>query len=944
MRSYAIVGRLAWKEYRVLRVLWLFHFGFMVWALWMMLHEELISVLPNVVAVPLQILGLYALGCGATMFALEREEETDELLRRLPASANVLLAGKVLYFAASGALLLLLAGIVGTLLRGSELFEALAAANTRQRGTIAFYADTWAQCQTWGLAVLEAFAWSVLFSLLVRRPVVAAILGVTGALFGVGLAIAMDEVLASWGWRLAVQPTAGSRTLEQLNVAWLSRLGVLGTVMLLDFWLVKRWYRGLIQEKKFEANWSWPLWKGPSIELIDRVLRWPLVRRLQWQQVRQLAWPWLGILLLVVTACEFGGDSIYDGTMEVAVTILVTLVASTTFLVDQEGNHVRFLAQRGISPAKLWWSRIATSSFGATLLCLGLWFMLWLIHEFTDPIHGDLRFREPPRSWLRTDLGLSIWHLVLPLSWAFACGQWCSLFIRANLLASIVSLLLLAGCWGWWLLMNVAMVPVWWSVGPIAVVFLLSSRLRMTARMLEQTTWRARWSGTWPLLLLVALAVGASVQRALSIPAVEPGFEVAEFARPLTKSERETSSLYTQAMRSLVDDSFPRIWDAPIRTGQAASSLFARRPFGLTHTEAQQTWYEKNLAALPLAVQAAKRGVMRDDRTLPGDLATARSFAALVDLVRFEGERLQMAGHWEDAWQYYLYALRIAAQGRNRALPGFAWSDRMAESDAYESMVEWCDFQGQTSARILAALQDFEREQPSLRNEREVFKYHHLYMMGVLDGDDIPLANSGMTERADRSVRFLLWIMPGERIRARRLTNYSTAHVLQLMDDLEVIWSGRRPYPPDMLGFIQSENVAAREFFWQVLNPWGSSWNWWAERMLYDVLRNESDQRALRTRMALLAWRLDHGELPSSLDALVPDYLEQVPLNPWAPGLPRYYPTGMERDLLDQGQRLLPAGTPVLWMWDFASPGHAGQPQTEMVSAAYGIPALRSVD
>ena len=108
---------------------------------------------------------LYALASGATLFAMEREAETYEFLRALPVKPLAVLAGKIVFALSSTAIQFLLAWTLALALAGG-LPDRL------------FHREIWAIC---GLGGLELLAWGILFSLLLRRTLVAVICAVTVA-------------------------------------------------------------------------------------------------------------------------------------------------------------------------------------------------------------------------------------------------------------------------------------------------------------------------------------------------------------------------------------------------------------------------------------------------------------------------------------------------------------------------------------------------------------------------------------------------------------------------------------------------------------------------------------------------------------------------------------------------------------------------------------------
>ena len=63
-------------------------------------------------------------------------------------------------------------------------------------------------------------------------------------------------------------------------------------------------------------------------------------------------------------------------------------------------------------------------------------------------------------------------------------------------------------------------------------------------------------------------------------------------------------------------------------------------------------------------------------------------------------------------------------------------------------------------------------------------------------------------------------------------------------------------------------------------------------------------RRANCVVLALMAWKLEHGQLPDKLDELVGPYLKKLPLDPHSTGLPfKYFPKGISDSDSDNAQR-----------------------------------------
>jgi len=99
----SVVWRMVWKKYRLLRGFWLGLAGLTVFFQLIVLVMPMHETAENgdrwmmIFATGITMGALYALACGATMFATEHEEGTFDFLRALPVRPGQLLAGKLVH-------------------------------------------------------------------------------------------------------------------------------------------------------------------------------------------------------------------------------------------------------------------------------------------------------------------------------------------------------------------------------------------------------------------------------------------------------------------------------------------------------------------------------------------------------------------------------------------------------------------------------------------------------------------------------------------------------------------------------------------------------------------------------------------------------------------------------------------------------------------------------
>ena len=208
---------LVWKEYRAGRAFWLSMaaMGLVLQAGVWWLARPSYDRDAWLYQIAVMISAGFAVGMGGTLFAVENEEKTIALLRRLPVRPQALGAAKLLTAAAGlGALLTML----------------WLAARTLTGGTALVPRDATSLWNGWGLACAEGLAWGVLGSLLIPRPLWATLVA----------ALAIVFVDASLGWPDRLQSSKLAFDHSILFRTTLLVVVVSADAMLLPGWLLGR--------------------------------------------------------------------------------------------------------------------------------------------------------------------------------------------------------------------------------------------------------------------------------------------------------------------------------------------------------------------------------------------------------------------------------------------------------------------------------------------------------------------------------------------------------------------------------------------------------------------------------------------------------------------------------------------------------------------------------
>ena len=294
-------------------------------------------------------------GIGATMFAVEREEQTFGFVRRLPVRPWQLALPKVLSALVGwGAFVLLLWLAAGVM----AAWQFPSAQDAGQLWT------------HWGVACLECLAWGILFSLLLSSPLKAAALTM--------LAVCVVNFLP-----IVLAGKIYSGTLAAHVDAIPQRLVLLVLVTAIDAWLLPRWLTDRIPRPavRVAGVGEPPVGENPgTLESFEPDWSRPLTH-LVWQSWRELLGSWWALALIILGMLSvlpvFHGPRQDSPVLALwykfATTLMfpilpVALYGSLVFHADQVRGP-QFLAQQACRPGS---SGSAGKSYGCgTLVAIG---------------------------------------------------------------------------------------------------------------------------------------------------------------------------------------------------------------------------------------------------------------------------------------------------------------------------------------------------------------------------------------------------------------------------------------------------------------------------------------------------------------------------------------------------------------------------------------------
>ncbi|HEX5447045.1 MAG TPA: hypothetical protein VFW87_24735, partial [Pirellulales bacterium] len=889
MRAF-LFPRLLWKEYRVLRGYWLslLVLGLLIDVFTFQFDND---PRPVLIAWSWVVAAFFALGAGATLFAVEREEQTIEFLRGLPASPSRLFVGKVSL------------ALGGTLLLGAALTAAaLPTVNLGQfRAALATDAG-------WMIGVpllLQVVAWGVFFSLLLARPLVAALLA-TIATFVSCFVVAYVATArhAMPGWR---------PVWEGLPHALMT-----AAVFAIDYLLARRWLYGSARR--------------PSVA---RAVQASDMRRLWWQEARQSGVV-LGALLtvgLLLSTSNWAAAGPHSPLSVPIATLIFALLGACVFLADQEGGQFRYFAERGVNPRRLWLAR--QLFWAAPLLALIVFFLLAHIVLLAMVVRTNQNYDEMPSrillmfnyGWFGIDLGDPYrhfnrsWHLDwfghLPgyLLWAalaFGSGQLCSMFFRSGLLAAVFGVIVAGLLVAWAALMEFLELSWLFTVAPLAIALFASTWLRAPDWLVERAEWRPRLRAAAVLALpLAAVLIGTAVYRVYEVPT--PEIEIAtrslEIAVSGAAEARLTADLYSRAcdLLSKLPSAGPYTLVKLPSTG-----LFAdlRGDASNALTESQTAWLQQNQEPLALALEAAARKDCAFGATQRLDDVGIWRFLELAHLVVLSARQLEDEGDLEAAWTRYQAGFSMARHFHQQpGLFGEIYGNAI-ERMIFDRLFYWGAHESQTPDRIRAAIEHIGKLAALRPMTDEILEeYGDLSVRLFRDGDswspfDEPAIVSPVLER---------W-MPWELIRSKRtlalLAKLDVGDVKAADSALagerqpEHAWHYEDPYTR-----LKVEHFARTSLFFG-LDSRSETFQGFSREVIDSSRSAVAYRRAARLVLAAEAWRLRHEELPDSLARLEGNGLDQLPVDPFTNQPFVYFPFGLRAPVSSSVLKQLPARTP----------------------------------
>ncbi len=993
--------RAAWKEYRMLRGFWL---GVAALAV---LEMIVVATLVHYSARPEWVFvsawaaaALYAVGATTTLFAVEREEKTDQFLQLLPRRRRALLFGKLGTAALSSAALAAVLLVAGRLIADEWPAADLA----------------WPMAAIGGTAIVQALAWGLLASLWIRHPLFAAVAAIAAASVATQVAVSVSMI------------DSGVFALEAYRVAIPACLAFAALALAMGIRMGLRWLDPRqSRSRNASPNAADGAFAAPAVGAAGSrgVSKFRGFKRLVWQTWRS-DWKALAAVVpisLLLMYFEGGIVRVYleqRPALPIATLLFIpAMCGALAFRSDQRGRQFRFLADHAAAPRQVWLARhavwmlpvVAFAVFATVAVRQSIVFGMSNYSETLLRSNRDL-----PVNHVTTHYDFVVWPVLVRIEvlvWAgslaaYGLGQLFSMLLSSAVLAGFAALVCSILVAGWCYAIFAWELRGEWLVAPIAVASMAASLAYCRSWLTERPGWRPLVAPAG--LLAITLAGLAWALPAMRIAQIDDSrvayrFQQETIADAVLRWQREepeaqaTLQRYARVMRILESGALD---NAPPEPEFADERFPGAVEFGLTAIgdpagpqETDPEWAPRYLAASQKYLdELSEISQSPHCRFYAYENGEAPHVGVLVTLgwLSKDAEQQIAAGALDRAWQ------RIATM-RRVLLHLTQYQEEVAYANAVtqhaeiryrQRLADWVTAPGQSGPQLVRAAEELWAAMALLPPARDMFVAEHVAMTEAPDRLRLRSYNrvQDKNRRAVGKLAYYASMLPWERTRARlaleaianaridyadavaglldaasepRLPATSSPRQLQALMQAALVnhatTGERRPSDipiahANMLSFdgiVQRKRVlencstaflAAADFRTCTPEPYALS-QYLAHRawLLADV-----------QWLALAAFRLDHGTYPRSLHELTPDYLpEGVPLDPFTFEPFQYRPDGFELpgpkagELnshilgIAGGDKLIPAGTPLLWS---VGPGYMEPTETHQVipppSGPYG--------
>lgn len=898
-----------------------------------------------------QVIGLLVLGLavasGSVMFSAEKEYKTDLLLRRLAIPPAAIWQAKMVTALAG---LLVLTIILTGLAMVVDLWTSFLLGNSfRWFGASEV---VWPML-VWVVLAVEALLFSTLCSSLIRYVLATLISSVSLLVIGM----------------VVIPKALGYQTLlEELTIGdagfWLVNALVLAVLLAANAMTIPRWISGRT------LGWTWPT-QGQV--RTSRVMEWGhelspawrFVTRCLWIEFQQGWLIWLGVagLQILLVWGEIQSHRTWC-TASLGWFLVPLLMGLASYYRDRQPERAHFWYCRGVSASRMWITK--TAIWGS---------VTFLILLLALPTMEDMALSWDHRYRLERPLGVFIPQLVDSWSnpWVYAVtifliSQCLVAMLPQVILAVVLALVASLYLAGYMQLQHYSAVPLWATFLPllVAIVYLVITQTYKMIRNIPLQEKSRLQSWAIPVAVLISISCFFGY-RLVSIPNItfEQQASLEQTGKLLAAPDQEYSQKFFQLLNSLPN------WQKIQR--EISETVQGEVGLGEIKTAEQKLQREQQLYAKYLQEdleahgetvrqiadllqkQYKSGGQMQLDLISLLDPLRDRDFDAWAELewmvfdklyrivtperyhTRIDepgplspAEVLRLSWNLDLAIRYSdaspIYSHPFINRSGGYLLGGDFWIELAHESDP------------QTLRELAREAEQRLEKLPSLS---EIMQLQHTRVLDQLAHDNqllwmylpklFSLNRDVYSGEAYQNLSGqIMWsritIFPSEKIRAQHLALKFQGRQEQTARELDACLEQNLPLqePWSLIHFDPMHEIHygtddIRSLNRQLATTWAvkdlqaSSYENF-EKLYLERIQNQDRMTTLR--LALLAYQREHDTYPPELKALVPDYLERLPLDIWTAEPFEYIGPEFTGTLVSKHER--PLSTPMIWSrgWD----------------------------
>ncbi|MDZ4658997.1 MAG: hypothetical protein SH868_15580 [Bythopirellula sp.] len=825
------------------------------------------------------------------------------------------------------------------------------------------------------VAILEGFAWGLLFSLWWKQPLMAAVAAIACASLGTQLAIA------------STTDAYDAFSLDAYHNAIPGRLLICVAVLAVDLLLGKYWlypsphcvnpFRTLEQPRTTKSTVRRTPW--PVQKMFTRLL-WQTCRE-SWKSILKVLSLSFGLIAVLMIPAYIQSTHDFLRALPFVALIPPALLGAMAFRADQQRDHRLFLATHAVKPRYVWFARHAiwltvVIIMGLSIQLVARWVLQANLSNALNHFLGGGRgrsifdllgvrhYRFGPSQWTlvwqfqNVELTaraaiLTAWSAFIA---AYGIGQLGSMLLKQSLLSGFLAILFGLIIATWSVLMFMWEMNPLWFVLPIGLSAMLATWLRVPAWILGKNHLQ-RWLAPAATLLLPLIAIVSMVpatrmtqvnQPTPNYPFLREPLDISVRAfQDLEKRQKETqlklerlgiSLLHTSLLHNIdevavdgksledfgVEDRALELFSSGNKDKLEPEDLKILNRFELAQ---QELFYEQNKAVIPAALEILNHPQVAIPRRPPYFSTTffdlTHNLATLLD---DDAQKLTAQGQLDEAWQRLKAIIPLKAD--------FLFdSDRI---DNYSNIIEWAQNPNQTSERLKRSIVELQALFDALPLPRDTILVQREYARKVLLGKEPP-------RDYGNPLPLLLHNLLGEQARSLSALDQLTVQALNYADAVVALsqgaysdlgfHSGLTDNPRELLRIAPSSNLDANNEIvfrgdkntatlannlaqtyatsFLAAEQFGNSAE--LNYLLYSWMTGETYRRALLVQLALMAYQLDHGHYPETLAELTPNYLPEYIQDPFSDNGFEYRPQGLEYKLIGIGPKEISADTPMIW-------------------------------